>query len=87
MRDVRHIMCSTHHVPDGGSRHLEQVNSSLAILIKCFLLSLLQGPYDFDGQWHNAVTAHPKVDPSTGHLVFFSYNLVMEASWGEGGGG
>ncbi len=35
------------------------------------------GEYDFDGALPFSMTAHPKVDPDTGALVFFSY-LPME---------
>lgn len=30
------------------------------------------GPYDFAGQLPGAMTAHPKVDPETGEMVFFA---------------
>jgi len=32
------------------------------------------GPYDFDGRLGGPMTAHPKVDPVTGELVFFGYS-------------
>lgn len=32
------------------------------------------GEYDFGGALHGPMTAHPKVDPVTGELVFFGYN-------------
>lgn len=31
------------------------------------------GPYDFDGKLQGPMTAHPKVDPATGELLFFGY--------------
>ena len=31
------------------------------------------GSYDFDGKLTTAMTAHPKVDPVTGELIFFAY--------------
>lgn len=34
------------------------------------------GPVDFDGALVGAMTAHPKVDPTTGELVFFGYSPV-----------
>ena len=35
-----------------------------------------QGFYDFEGQLQSAVTAHPKVDPVTGEMLFFGYSFV-----------
>lgn len=32
-----------------------------------------EGVYTFDGQLSTAMTAHPKIDPATGELVFFGY--------------
>lgn len=37
------------------------------------------GPYDFGGALKTAMTAHPKIDPVTGELLFFAYG-VLEAS-------
>jgi carotenoid cleavage dioxygenase len=34
------------------------------------------GPFDFDGRLATSMTAHPKVDPSTGELHFFGYGFV-----------
>jgi len=34
------------------------------------------GRYDFDGRLQSAMTAHPKIDPSTGELHFFGYNIL-----------
>jgi carotenoid cleavage dioxygenase len=31
------------------------------------------GEYDFDGQLKTAMTAHPKMDPETGEMLFFGY--------------
>jgi carotenoid cleavage dioxygenase-like enzyme len=33
------------------------------------------GRYDFNGRLQSAMTAHPKVDPSTGELHFFGYDI------------
>ena len=32
------------------------------------------GPCDFDGKLAGPMTAHPKVDPATGEMLFFGYN-------------
>ena len=34
------------------------------------------GPYDFDGRLTTAMTAHPKICPTTGELHFFGYALT-----------
>lgn len=34
------------------------------------------GAYDFDGKLSTGMTAHPKVCPKTGELLFFAYGLV-----------
>jgi len=34
------------------------------------------GPYTFDGKLTSPVTAHPKVDPTTGEMIFFGYTPV-----------
>lgn len=33
------------------------------------------GAYDFQGQLRRGIASHPKVDPSTGELLFFDYSL------------
>jgi len=33
------------------------------------------GEWDFDGELQGAMTAHPRIDPRTGEMFFFSYNL------------
>lgn len=37
-----------------------------------------QGIYPFFGQWPHAFTAHPKVDPNTFDMVFFSYGFLKQ---------
>jgi carotenoid cleavage dioxygenase-like enzyme len=34
------------------------------------------GPYDFGGKLAGPMTAHPKIDPETGELLFFGYSLL-----------
>src|SRR5215468_7750660 len=34
------------------------------------------GPYDFGGKLAGPMTAHPKLDPETGEMVFFGYSVL-----------
>lgn len=34
------------------------------------------GPYNYEGKLVSAFTAHPKVDPTTGEMMFFGYSLA-----------
>jgi len=34
------------------------------------------GPFDFGGALHTPMTAHPKLDPQTGELLFFGYGIL-----------
>ncbi len=34
------------------------------------------GAYDFDGELNCAFTAHPKVDPQTGEMMFIGYSMI-----------
>jgi carotenoid cleavage dioxygenase len=34
------------------------------------------GEYDFGGRLEGAMTAHPKIDPVTGHMLFFGYSVM-----------
>lgn len=36
------------------------------------------GPVNFDGKLTSAFTAHPKVDPVTGEMLFFGYSLMQQ---------
>jgi carotenoid cleavage oxygenase len=36
------------------------------------------GGYDFTGKLTGPVTAHPKIDPTSGEMLFFGYNIVTE---------
>jgi carotenoid cleavage dioxygenase len=38
------------------------------------------GRYDFEGRLRWSMTAHPKIDPATGEMLFFGYN-VMGPPW------
>jgi len=35
-----------------------------------------RGPFDFEGKLTTAFTAHPKIDPVTGHMHFFGYGFT-----------
>jgi carotenoid cleavage dioxygenase-like enzyme len=35
-----------------------------------------KAPHDYQGKLAGAMTAHPKIDPATGELLFFGYNAV-----------
>jgi carotenoid cleavage dioxygenase len=35
-----------------------------------------EGPYDFAGKLAGAMTAHPKLDPETGEMLFFGYGFL-----------
>jgi carotenoid cleavage dioxygenase len=45
-----------------------QVSSDLSTL----------GPFDFDGRLAGNFTAHPKIDPATGEMLFFGYEFLTE---------
>jgi carotenoid cleavage dioxygenase len=45
-----------------------QVSSDLSTL----------GPFDFDGRLAGSFTAHPKIDPATGEMLFFGYEFLTE---------
>jgi carotenoid cleavage oxygenase len=34
------------------------------------------GRYDFDGRLRSSMTAHPKIDPVTGEMLFFGYDVL-----------
>jgi len=34
------------------------------------------GRYDFGGKLHSSMTAHPKIDPATGEMLFFGYDIT-----------
>jgi carotenoid cleavage dioxygenase len=51
---------------------LALVESSLpTAMARCTLETI--GPYDFQGKLMGAMTAHPKMDPETGEMLFFGY--------------
>jgi carotenoid cleavage dioxygenase-like enzyme len=50
---------------EGGAPHALRVPSLETV-----------GPYTFGGKLRHACTAHPKIDPATGELLFFGYQPV-----------
>jgi carotenoid cleavage dioxygenase len=38
-----------------------------------------KGVYDFSGKLEGAMTAHPRICPKTGELLFFSYSMMSES--------
>ena len=63
---------NTHVVPHAG-RIFALVENALPMEVDGDLNTL--GRHDFDGKLRSAMTAHPKVDPETGELLFFGYNI------------
>jgi carotenoid cleavage dioxygenase len=66
---------NTSVVPHAG-RIFALVESGLPTQVSSDLSTL--GPFDFDGRLTGTFTAHPKVDPATGELLFFGYELFTE---------
>jgi len=62
------------HVVHHAGRTFALVESSLPVEISTELDTI--GPYDFDGALTDSMTAHPKIDPDTGELHFFSYGSM-----------
>jgi carotenoid cleavage dioxygenase len=71
--DRRAGVANTNVVRHAG-RTFALVETSFPYLLDDELGTL--GPHDFDGRLHTAMTAHPKVCPSTGELHFFGYGLM-----------
>ncbi|HEV7887566.1 MAG TPA: carotenoid oxygenase family protein [Acidimicrobiales bacterium] len=63
---------NTHVVPHAG-RIFALVENALPMEVDRDLNSL--GRHDFDGRLRSAMTAHPKIDPATGEMLFFGYNI------------
>ncbi|GAA5066578.1 carotenoid oxygenase family protein [Nocardia callitridis] len=69
--DLTASVAGTHIIEHGG-RLLALQEANLPFEVGRDLETL--GPYDFHGKLDKAMTAHPKVDPDTGELHFFSYS-------------
>lgn len=73
-RDLRASVANTHVVNHAG-KTLALVESSLPYEITNDLETI--GAYDFDGKLADAMTAHPKICPTTGELHFFGYGNIF----------
>jgi carotenoid cleavage dioxygenase-like enzyme len=73
-RDLRASVANTHVVNHAG-RTLALVESSLPYEITNDLETV--GCYDFGGKLTDAMTAHPKICPTTGELHFFGYGNIF----------
>src|SRR3954470_9450164 len=61
------------HVVEHAGRILALVESSLPTCLSPELETL--GRFDFGGKLRSPMTAHPKIDPVTGEMLFFGYNI------------
>ena len=73
-RNLRSSVANTHVVNHAG-KTLALVESSLPYEITNELETV--GCYDFDGKLNDAMTAHPKICPTTGELHFFGYGNIF----------
>jgi carotenoid cleavage dioxygenase-like enzyme len=74
-RNLRSSVANTHVVNHAG-KTLALVESSLPYEITNDLETV--GCYDFDGKLNDAMTAHPKICPTTGELHFFGYGNLFQ---------
>ncbi len=74
-RNLRSSVANTHIVNHAG-KTLALVESSLPYQITNDLETV--GCYDFDGKLDDAMTAHPKICPTTGELHFFGYGNIFQ---------
>jgi len=73
-RNLRSSVANTHVINHAG-KTLALVESSLPYQITNDLETV--GCYDFDGRLNDAMTAHPKICPTTGELHFFGYGNLF----------
>ena len=66
------------HVVSHAGRVLALVEVCLPTEVRPDLSTV--GRYDFDGRLRSSMTAHPKIDPVTGEMLFFGYD-VMGPPW------
>ena len=74
-RNLRSAVANTHVVNHAG-KTLALVESSLPYQITNDLETV--GCYDFGGKLNDAMTAHPKICPTTGELHFFGYGNLFQ---------
>ena len=74
-RNLRSSVANTHVVNHAG-RTLALVESSLPYELTNDLETV--GCYDFGGNLNDAMTAHPKICPTTGELHFFGYGNIFQ---------
>lgn len=74
-RNLRASVANTHVVNHAG-KTLALVESSLPYELTSDLETV--GAYDFGGKLVDAMTAHPKICPTTGELHFFGYGNIFE---------
>jgi carotenoid cleavage dioxygenase-like enzyme len=74
-RNLRSSIANTHIVNHAG-KTLALVESSLPYEITNDLETV--GAYDFGGKLVDAMTAHPKICPTTGEMHFFGYGNIFE---------
>jgi carotenoid cleavage dioxygenase len=72
-RDYRSSKANTHVVRHAG-RILALVETSFPYQLTPDLDTV--APYDFDGRLPGAMTAHPKICPTTGEMHFFGYEFT-----------
>ena len=73
-RNLRSAVANTHIVNHAG-KTLALVESSLPYQVTKDLETV--GCYDFGGKLNDAMTAHPKICPTTGELHFFGYGNLF----------
>jgi carotenoid cleavage dioxygenase len=66
------VPSNTHVVPHNG-RIFALVENALPMEVSPDLETL--GRCDFNGALRSAMTAHPKIDPATGEMLFFGYDI------------
>jgi carotenoid cleavage dioxygenase len=62
------------HVVSHAGKILALVEVCLPTEVRADLTTV--GRYDFDGKLRSPMTAHPKMDPRTGEMIFFGYDIT-----------